>query len=77
MRSCEARLELMAELAQLKSDGVWSAYEQCYFKYALSRVKLDDYADAVGYLDALDKVLQKKREMLLRLRTLVNEETLP
>ncbi len=77
MRSCEARLELMAELAQLKSDGVWSAHEQCYFKYARARIKLDDYADAVGYLDALDKVLQKKREMLLRLRTLVNEETLP
>lgn len=77
MRSCEARLELMAELARLKSDGVWSTYEQCYFKYARSRVKLDDYADAVGYLDALDKVLQKKREMLLRLRKLVNEETLP
>lgn len=77
MRSCEALLELMAELARLKSDGVWSAYEQCYFKYARSRIKLDDYADAVGYLDALDKVLQKKREMLLRLRTLANEETLP
>lgn len=77
MLCSERKLELVAELEQTKKASAWSTYEQCYFKYARSRIKLDDYADAVGYLDALDKVLQKKREMLLRLRKLVNEETLP
>lgn len=77
MLCSERKLELVAELEQTKKACAWSTYEQCYFKYDRSRIKLDDYADAVGYLDALDKVLQKKREMLLRLRTLVNEETLP
>lgn len=77
MRSCEARLELMAELARLKSDGVWSAYEQCYFKYIRARVKVDDYADAIGYLDSLYAHLQRKLSRIALLRNKIKEETQP
>lgn len=77
MHYCETRLDLFAEIEQAKQAEAWSKYEEAYFKYIRARVKVDDYADAIGYLDSLYAHLQRKLSRIALLRNKIKEETQP
>ena len=72
MRSCEARLELMAELARLKSGESWSTYELAYLRFTIARLKAGDYADATGYLDELERKLRDKVQRVRELKASID-----
>lgn len=72
MRSYEERLEFMAKLDRLNSDGAWSAYEQACLKFTKARLKAEDYTDATGYLDELERKLRDKLQHVRALKALIN-----